>query len=310
MNPRWLERQTRLLLSWRERAREAAAGRHPGIDPAAALSEAQEANRLLEALRGEAHGHVEHLSQRLDRLNRAQQLIIESVQNGRLSPARANRRNRAIAGRIAALRDEIAVSRRYIAADTSDAAGGFVDLELAQYRPMARQPSYLRWNTMDPVDRRTVLLLGAALAVCLVAGLFYLRAGRAPEFGASLNGDPPETLAVWCHNHALRPVELLLAPHLDGAYGAASYHLEVAVRMPGEADFRTLGNLAPSNRDESGATNDPARINLDAGLYAVHHLRLASLLPSGPPPAALRVRVLRPGSGRAVLRTELPWPAP
>lgn len=305
MNPRWLERQSRVLLSWRERAREAAAGRHPVGSPEEALAAAREAQHRLDALRAEAQAHVDRLAQRLARGAAAQERILASVQAGSLPPARANRRNRRVAREIAALRAEIDRCRTLIAADTATAAGGFIDLALSQYRAVAGQPAYLRWGTMDPADRRTVIIAGIAVLVCVLGAWAYLRAGRAPEFGAALGGNPPDRLVVWCHNHALAPVRLELdAGSLPLAPRAGVYQLEIAVRGVDGA-FQALRRTAAEDGD---APRDPEWMIVDPGLHASHHLALDRLVPPGMNPEALRVRVLRRGGG-AAFEAVWPWPS-
>jgi hypothetical protein len=238
----------------------------------------------------------------------AQQRLIGAVQAGRHSPARANRQNRRLSREIDRLREDIAHCRRLIAADSTAAAGGFSDLTLTQYAALARQPAYLRWSTMDPVDRRTVLLVGAMLALCLGAGWIYLAAGRAAAFGSSLTGSPPESVVIWCHNAQLTPVQLVLDPSvLPPAAEGRAYWVEIAVRGAGGTPFQALGGLveARGRGDLPGA--DPARVVIDAGLYHAQHFWLASILPPGPPPEAVRVRLLG-GRGGVLYEGVHAWP--
>lgn len=298
MNPRWLQRQARLLLSWREQALRAAAGQDPagqGVTAADALTQARTAQERLEALRAEAQHHIDTVSARLQRLTDQQNTLIESVQSGRLSPAKANRQNQRLAKRMMVLRAEIAACRQTIAADTSEAAGGLVEAPLRRYCALSLQPSYFRWSTMDTVDRRTLIgTLIVILVVVLGIGA-YLRQEAAVTFEAFIADRATATILVRCTNATRAPIRLAMGP-------APSDVRAYAISLLVQAED---GSYQPLGQPERVAEDDPVRaeeagiVTVAPGLFHDYRLPLEPVLPTAPAARTIRVECTAPGGALA-----------
>lgn len=298
MNPRWLQRQTRLLLSWREQALRAAAGQDDaaqGVTPTDALAQARTAQERLDLLRAEAQRHIDALSSRMQRLSDQQSALIERVQNGALSPAKANRQNQRISSRMAALRAEIAACRHVVAADTSEALGGLLAAPLRRYCALSLQPSYLRWSTMDTVDRRT--LIGTVLVVfVLVIGIgAYLRKEATLTFEAFLVDRATATVLVRCTNATPGPITFGL-----GDEPGEERQYTVALSVQGDdGSYQPLGGIERAREDDAVRAEEARAVMVAPGLFHDYRLTLRPMLPADAAIRSVRVECTGPG-GRVV----------
>jgi hypothetical protein len=298
VNPRWLQRQARVLLSWREQALRAATGQDDaaqGVTPADALAQARTAQERLEVLRAEAQRHIDALSSRVQRLSDQQSALIERVQTGALSPAKANRQNQRITRRMTALRAEIAACRHVVAADTSEAVGGLLRAPLRRYCTLSMQPSYLRWSTMDTVDRRT--LIGTLLVVfVLVIGIgVYLRKEASLTFEAFLVDRATAEILVRCTNATPAPVTFGL-----GDTPGAERQYTVTLSVQGEdGSLQPLGGIERAREDDAVRSEEASRVTVAPGLFHDYRLALRPMLPADVAIRAVRVECTGPG-GRVV----------
>jgi hypothetical protein len=293
VNPRWLQRQTRVLLSWREQALRAATGQPAdaaGYSAADALAQARTAQERLDVLRAEAQRHIDALSSRVQRLSDQQSALIERVQSGALSPAKANRQNQRISSRMAALRAEIGACRHVVAADTSEALGGLLRAPLRRYCTLSMQPSYLRWSTMDTVDRRT--LIGTLLVVfVLVIGIgAYLRKEATLTFEAFLVDRATAEILVRCTNATPAPVTFGLGDELE-----VQRQYTVTLSVQGEdGSFQPLGGIERTREDDAVRAEEASAVTVAPGLFHDHRLFLRPMLPPSSTTQTVRVECSGP----------------
>lgn len=299
MNSRWLQRQARVLLSWREQALRAAAGQldEPhGLSPDAALAQARTAQARLDTLRTNAHRHVDHLSVRLQRLVDQQTAIANALQSGSLPPARANRQHHRLAGRMTALRAEIAACRHAVAADTSEAAGGLLEAPLARYCRLSRQPSYFRWSTMDPVDRWT-LVVTAVLVLVLVFGIgLYLRKDASVHFETFIAERGTATVVLRCVNDTTQPILVGL-----GNEPGPKPHYVIRVQVEADGGFQTVEGIAQAQSDDAARMENPRAVTVAPGLFQDYRLALRPLLPADIPLDKVQIECFAP-NGTLVYR--------
>lgn len=301
MNSRWLQRQARVLLSWREQALRAAAGQldEPhGLSPDAALTQARTAQARLESLRATAHKHVDHLSVRLQRLVDQQTAIANALQSGSLPPARANRKHHRLNARMTALRAEIAACRHAIAADTSEAVGGLLEAPLGRYCRLSRQPSYFRWSTMDRVDRWT-LTATAVLVFVLVFGIgMYLRKESSVHFETFIAERGTATLVLRCVNETPQPIVVGL-----GDVPGQRQQYVVRVQVSADGGYQTLDGIAQALVDDVARMENPGAMTVAPGLFQDYKLALRAAVPADVPLDTVRIECLGPDGNVAYRHT-------
>jgi uncharacterized small protein (DUF1192 family) len=285
---RRIEPRLRLLLSWRKKVLQA--GDHPAdhsfdrrryasFDDFRA-AELEGINRRLSKLRNRGHRYIERRALALRTALQAREDLPARIQSGRLKPEAANRENRELEGRIAALRDEIARYNQMLSAESPEDLGGYIDRPLPAY---AWRTGAIVRNTAQKMIPRTQ---NHFLVLCALAGLLVMAGivqhnlwGGEVVFQADVIGGRDGQIRLLCHNGTLSTIQFF-APWTEGLGGEKprrTYGVDLYVATNDEPELRRFSSEGDLWLRQGKPSIHLEAVRIDPGLIEEFFLDLYEL---------------------------------
>ncbi len=303
------ERRLRLLLSWRDKARQAVADGAGGAGSAEA--NLRTASALLETLKAGERTQLEMRTQGLrTALDTLGELAARAAQGG-ISPKRANRKAQKLQTAIDERRGELERCNQLLAAETPLQAGGLIDLPLEQYSAELQSLENPREQPAAPAsapraarfefsqsDRYMGAL--AVIAVLLAVFAFVIQSqfgGGSVAFSAHRVTTPIDGFELICTNGTQRPIALITTGAALGPQAGAPldrYQLDTYLRQQGEDAFRLFPDTGAAWQYRGVPLSSSGPATVPPGVSATLHLDRVALERHAPGSAALRIVATRP----------------
>ncbi|MBI2435244.1 MAG: hypothetical protein HYV26_20495 [Candidatus Hydrogenedentes bacterium] len=298
-----LQRQLRLVLSWREKAR-----RMEGIVTAAAAQGRLDAEqRQFKETTYDAHiyaaeTHLKQLRQQsqtlltrwaaeLRQALQKQERLLDLAGSGRWSPQKVNDRNRALLEQIEGLRMEIDHLNHLLQAEKAETLGGFVDLPVEQYATEVDVPEKSPTRRFWEENRLTLFVAGVTLVIGVCGAFYYKTWGSVVTFTSQPPARPGEPISLECHNKTLTTITWYV-PWVTAdakARNRDAYGVDLYLRETGSTGFHLYSTATSFWKRKGMAANFQEPIRVQSGMSARASLDLQALRELAPGITALRI---------------------